>query len=376
MKKLFSFLNFKNLRTKILFGFSIVIVLAILLSSYTIYSISNMNKELNEIMDKELTLLITDEQLTIDTANKTSLVRGYLLYNDPQYKKEFESNLELNKELEGRALQLSDAKELQTLIDKRAKWNAFAQDVFTAYENGYKEKAMEIMQTSVRPLSTELMADSFKLSSKRETDIRKLGDEIKENGSLTITLGIIISVLVIVLGIIVAMFTASTIVKPIRTVMSRMKLIATGDLNHEPLETKLRDEVGQLVTSTNDMGESMRDIMVKINDVSSTVSTHSEELMQSANEVQSGTEQISTTMEELASGSETQASQSGELSQMMTTYIARIEEVNENVVQVQDESTQVFEVTNEGSELMNSSMNQMENIHEKSCKMQYKKYKV
>ncbi len=362
MKKSSNLLSFKSLRAKILFCFSIVIVLTIVLSGFTIYSINKMNSDLEGMIDTELELLIVDEELAYDMTQRESLIRGYLLFENQQYKDAFQNGIGSSIALENRALELSDSDELRALIDKKIEWGTLTDDVFSEFENGNEERAKDIMETSVQPLGNDLTAGFSELASERETIIQELGDTVKANGELIMILGIIISVFVIVLGIIVAIITATSITRPIRMVMDRMQLIATGNLNQEPLQAKTSDEIGQLVAATNDMNRGMRDIMVKINDVSTTVSAHSEELTQSANEVRSGTEQISTTMEELASGSETQANQSGELSSMMATYTKQLEEVNENAEHVQNESGQVFEMTSEGSTLMDSSMNQMENI--------------
>lgn len=245
---------------------------------------------------------------------------------------------------------------------KKIEWGTFTDEVFSEFENGNEQSAIGIMENSVQPLGNELIAGFSELATEREALIQELGDTVKANGDFIMILGMVISALVIVIGIIIAIATAASITRPIRMVMDHMQLVADGNLNQEPLQAKTNDEIGQLVTVANDMNESMRNIMVKINDVSATVTAHSEELTQSANEVRSGTEQISTTMEELSSGAETQANQSGELSGMMATYTKQLDEVNENAEHVQEESNHVFEMTSEGSALMDSSMNQMENI--------------
>ncbi|MGP4105638.1 methyl-accepting chemotaxis protein [Virgibacillus sp. L01] len=174
---------------------------------------------------------------------------------------------------------------------------------------------------------------------------------------IAITLGVIF-----ILAVVVSLTITRKITKPIKIVMERMKLIANGDLTQEPLETKSRDEVGQLATATNDMNNSMRDLLNQINKVSETVSAQSEELTQSANEVKEGSEQVATTMQELASGSETQANTSSELSSVMGTFAARVQEANSNGESIQNSSSEVLGMTDEGSRLMNSSNEQMATI--------------
>ncbi|WP_085994262.1 methyl-accepting chemotaxis protein [Oceanobacillus senegalensis] len=353
---------FKSVRGKILFGFSMVIVLSILLSTFTIYSMNQTNRDLEIMMDKELTLLITDERLALEMANRTSLIRGYLLSGDEQYRADFQAGTEESIALENQALEISNSEELRQLIDQKVQWGTATDEAFKALDNGDEAQARTIMETSVQSLGKELVQGFSEIAKEREASIQTLGEAIQQNGESTMLFGIIISVLVVVLGIVVALFTASSISKPIRTVVERIKAIASGSLHHEPLDLKTRDEIGQLVVAANDMNQDLREVMTKISNVSSTVYSHSEELTQSANEVRSGTEQISTTMEELASGTESQANHSSELSSMMTTFAKKIGETSENGENVQDESNHVLTMTEEGTELIHSSMKQMEHI--------------
>src|SRR5690606_37931007 len=92
---------------------------------------------------------------------------------------------------------------------------------------------------------------------------------------------------------------------------------------------------------------------------SQVISSHSEELTQSAHEVKQGTEQISATMEELAAGTERQADFASELSSLMTTFVTKVEEANGHGELIQDSSNEVLEMTNNGRSLMESSRDQM-----------------
>lgn len=174
---------------------------------------------------------------------------------------------------------------------------------------------------------------------------------------------IIISLVVIItIAVSISLFTTRKITRSIRTVMDRMKLIASGDLSQPPLENQSRDEIGELVQSTNDMNEKMRQILNEIDMVASTVSSQSEELTQSAGEVKAGSEQISSTMQELASGSETQAHSTADLSSMMQSFTADIDELHNNGDGLHQFSKGITVATDEGSELMRASKEQMEKI--------------
>lgn len=359
MKKLF---NFKSVRTKIIFEFSIVIVLTLLLSVLTINSMNQSNKQVENLINNELELLILDEQLASNMASRTGLIRAYLLFDEKSFMDEFQAGTVQSQDLVKQAREISDSTKLDELINQKVEWEQLTDKVFSEYSKGNKEEALEIMKTTVGPLGRTLITEFDDLAKNREAKIEKLGDNIQENGKQIIITSIITFIVVLILGVITAFITSRSIVNPIKTVMEQMQKITSGNLNNDELHTDSKDELGQLIHATNGMNNSMRNIMLTISEVTATVSAHSEELTQSANEVRSGTEQISTTMEELATGSESQANMTTDLSTMMKDYTEKIEQTTENTERATNESNQVLVLADEGTELMNASMKQMENI--------------
>lgn len=357
------FLNFKSVRQKILFGFAIVIALVIILSLFTIYSINKINRNLTNVLDTEIPLLVTDEKLAFDMTNRISLIRGYLLTEDEYYRESFESGTKASIELENQALDNSNSEDLKQLIEQKIDWGSATDDMFQAIDNGDREKAIEILETKVQILGNDLVDGFHQLALNKEQEIQELGQTIQDNNEITRWLTIIISLLVIILGIVIATVTSLTISNPIQSVMKRITSITNGDLDHQPLKSTGRDEVAQLIVSTNQMNEQLKEIMTNINKVATTVSAQSEELTQSSNEVKTATEQITITMEEIASGTESQANHSSELSDRMTSFSENIEITKNYSSNVQQESNQVLKMTHEGTTLMNTSLEQMISIN-------------
>lgn len=357
------FLNFKSVRQKILFGFAIVIALVIILSLFTIYSINKINRNLTNVLDTEIPLLVTDEKLAFDMTNRISLIRGYLLTEDEYYRESFESGTKASIELENQALDNSNSEDLKQLIEQKIDWGSATDDMFQAIDNGDREKAIEILETKVQILGNDLVDGFHQLALNKEQEIQELGQTIQDNNEITRWLTIIISLLVIILGIVIATVTSLTISNPIQSVMKRIMSITNGDLDHQPLKSTGRDEVAQLIVSTNQMNEQLKEIMTNISKVATTVSAQSEELTQSSNEVMTATEQITITMEEIASGTESQANHSSELSDRMTSFSENIEITKNYSSNVQQESNQVLKMTHEGTTLMNTSLEQMISIN-------------
>ncbi|WP_047980870.1 methyl-accepting chemotaxis protein [Ornithinibacillus contaminans] len=352
----------KSIRTKIILGFSLILLFVLILGTFNFLTISKMNNDTSDIVSDQVPLVVAEEKLAFNMANRTALLNGYLLYGDKNYRDSFDGGIEESIALENQVIELSGSAEVNDLIDKKIQWGTLTDEVLAAYDEGDKEKAMTIMNNQVKPLADELMEGFEALASKQEELINDKGQEIIDSGNASNMTSLIFAILVVAIGILVAIITATLITKPIKLVMNRMKAIANGELHHTPLETKSMDEVGQLVEATNEMNANMRELLSTINEVSETVSSQSEELTQSANEVKLGAEQIASTMEELATGTETQANSAGDLSSIMGTFSTNVMEANENGEHIANYSKEVLDLTNEGAHLMESSTYQMQQI--------------
>ena len=345
-----------------LFGFSIVLVLVIGLGVFNILVMYDVNKTTEDILDKEIPLLIADEQLSQGLYNRIGAARAYVLSGDTFYIDIFNEETEDSLLYQETIRKHANSEEFETLVQNTIEWRDYIiEDVFNEYEKGNEELAIENL-LNVDTYIGDLVNGYEELSLNREKQIIEYEERVLTRGKNALTIIIGSTIFVIVTAISVAIVTSNSISRPIRSVMQRMNLMAKGDLSEEPLQTKLRDETAQLVTATNELNSSTRDVLSKINAVSETVTGQSEELAQSANEVRTGSEQIAITMEELANGATSQANTASDLSETMASFTTKVSEVNENSERMNQSSNYVLELTEKGSQLMDSSTKQMATI--------------
>ncbi|SET16255.1 methyl-accepting chemotaxis protein [Oceanobacillus limi] len=145
-------------------------------------------------------------------------------------------------------------------------------------------------------------------------------------------------------------------------IQNRLGKIANGELNNEKVIVKSKDEIYELASTMNVMQDNLKETVQKVETASKHVTEQSEALTRSAEEVKAGSEQVATTMQELASGSESQADSTSELSSTMQSFSKEVENANEIGSSIHESSSKVLSITNEGSQLMNSSKEQMEKI--------------
>ncbi|WP_212966644.1 methyl-accepting chemotaxis protein [Lederbergia ruris] len=355
-------IKFKSIKAKMLFGFSLIIILLVCFGIYNFYSVKSTNQNTSKILDEEMKILIADEQLATVMANRIATVRGYVLFGDQDFKERFDLYTEKGKEYEEIIKEEGGAEEFEDLVKRTNEWQNFIlTNVFSEYDKGNEEMAKENLSEAA-VVAREIMEGYEELAANRENQIEENGKSIMTNGERNLVVSMSVIILITFVSVAVALITSHLIAKPIKEIKERMKSIAAGNLNHDPLILHSNDEVGQLVQAANEMQQSNRDLLIKINAVSESVTSQSEELTQSANEVKEGSQQIASTMQELAIGSETQATNTSDLASGISTFSAIVNEANANGKQIERVSKEVLKMTENGTQLMDSSNQQMKKI--------------
>ncbi|MBO1003934.1 methyl-accepting chemotaxis protein [Pseudogracilibacillus auburnensis] len=355
----------RSLKRKILLGFITIILLALIIGGVNYLSIKSTNNQTEKVIEEQLPLLLVAEELSLNISERTSFARGYLLYEQQTYYQSYLNAVEEGKELEDRLLALSTDEKTEKSIERLQTWeNLLQTKVIDVHQEMNKDLARSNFKSIVEPIGVQLREDFIALSQSQVDQITESGKSVIDAGDKSALLSFIIAVSTVIFGLILAVYVANSLTRPIIRVVNRMKLVADGDLTQEDLKTRSKDELGELVASVNIMTKNIRKMAREIGGASQTVMLRSEELSQSALEVNAGSEQVATTMGELSIAAETQAQSSSDLVESMLSLTANIHHANENGQQANTVVNEVLELTARGNEAMSRSIINMESIEE------------
>ena len=361
MKEIF---QFKTLKARILSAFLLLIVLVVCFNTYTYISNSKMEKQAEDLVKEDLIVLMASKNLALSVNVRLSAALSYVVSGNEKYIETFNEHRKIAEESNSIMEKYDKNPEREELVEMAREWsNRVNTEVFDVYKKGDKELAIKNL-TATNDLVTEVRDGYEKLANTRSAEITKVGENVVSTSLNNKTIGLIVSIVLTIVGILIAIITASKISKPITIVSKRMSELANGNLQHELLPITNQDEIGQLMLSANEMNEKLRQTISSIHTVSETVAASSEELAQSSNEVQTGTEQITVTMQELASGTETQASTAGDLAETMASFQHSIHETTQEGIELKEHSDHVQNLTTTGKDLMVQSTQQMAAINE------------
>src|SRR5699024_2123227 len=173
--------NLTSIKQKMIMGFSIVIVLVVILGIYNFSVTKSNNQDAENITNKELPLLIADEGLVSTMANRLAAARGYVLYGG-DFKDVFNEYTEEGKHHEEVVREIEVTEEFDQLIEDTAAWReAIANDVCAEYDNG-NEKAAQQTLAALTADAREIMHGYERLAENRQNSIMKEEEEIVADG--------------------------------------------------------------------------------------------------------------------------------------------------------------------------------------------------
>lgn len=352
------FLKFKTLRAKILFGFSIVLLLVAGMTVNNYLFTSAMNDSVEELVEEDLHILITTESLAFNMARRNGVMRGFFMSPDANPRERF---IEITAETEpylDNLRELGDP-EIDQFVEDYEEWgNRMVTEVYDVYATGNEEQAADNLN-EIAGTTTDLLDALSEQTTIQEDAMSVAGEAIVATGDRSTTVNTVIAVGVFMFAIIIAIVTAQSISKPINKVVEKLSTITEGNLKGKPLEIDSHDETGQLAQAINAMQERLKEIIQHIAEVSDLLTLNSTELSESAKEVVAGTDQVAVTMQELAQGSETQAGSASTLASLMEQFVGKVSVTSKNGEQINHLSAQIVEQSTHGSELMTSSEKQM-----------------
>ena len=354
--------RFKTIRAKILSSILVVVVLVAIFNTYNYTSYNNILSLSKEITNEELPLLIATEKLVASIDIQSSAAKSYVMTGDSQYKDTFNEYIKMTDEnlkiLQG----FDNSPALESLVENETNWREFVEkEVFQEFEKDNAELAVANLSKAEIDAS-EVRTDYQKLAEGREENISAFSSGVVSQSRNAQIISMMIGCIVTLVAIILAFLTARNISLPIKKVINYITKMAQGDISQEPIQAKLKDEIGTLMQSTNHLNERLKTMIGSLQTVSNHVASSSEELAQSALEVKTGSSQIALTMQELAEGSESQASNASDLAVMMDSFIVNVNEATKEGKELQSHSKNVQQLTTAGQSLMSSSTEQMRAI--------------
>jgi methyl-accepting chemotaxis protein len=151
---------------------------------------------------------------------------------------------------------------------------------------------------------------------------------------------ITVSIVILLIGIVIAYFFSNSISSGIKKVVAAMEEASQGNITVRA-DVKAKDEVGVLANSFNTMLEGIKKLIFDIKSVSESVNHSAENLAVASEQAAQATQDVAKAIEEIAQGASSQAKEAEEsanatvvLGQLIDSSLKNAEEINHEVENV------------------------------------------
>jgi len=225
------------------------------------------------------------------------------------------------------------------------------------------DEAYNVFSKQIVTLRTTINNTLDDLQTINNNEAKSIYQKNKQSAKSAVTTLLLVSALVILLTIGIGLLIARMITKPLNDIKNLMETAKDGDFQVKgTYESK--DEIGSLTASFNKMIGGLKEMIMSVGNISSTVAASSEELSASAEQNNSAIEHISSITEKLASGSNHQVNQIQESSTIIHRITNQTSEVVENVEQITKRALDTAVISNSGTATVETAAKQMKSINE------------
>ena len=179
---------------------------------------------------------------------------------------------------------------------------------------------------------------------------------------------VIIGTILLIIGVIIAIFVATSFTNPIVAVTNTVTLLADGRFKKIDGYTKRKDEFGEIVRSTNSVIDKLGAIVAAIKHSAATVTTSSEDLADMANQIAATTDTVANAVQEIATGAVQQAEEIQEAAEnvgKITDAVGGVQHSTDNVESLAGKMKEASQTSSQSLiNLKDSSSDMTEKIEE------------
>lgn len=351
-----------NVGTRLGAGFSLVLILVIVMAAIGIWRLEGILRDTNSVTDSYLARerLATEWLSLIDSNSALGLVAVTTI--DPNIQEYAVQKMSKNSERAGviqdaleEMITSKDGLELMKDVAEKRQGNADARaEVLKAREQGNISTATEIIRTRLLSAMQEYSDSVRKVVTNQQESIDIAGDGIQVKGNSAVIALSALGVLAVLLGAGIAWSITRSITRPLISAVRIAKEVAAGNLAiHVVADSK--DQLGQLMVALRGMTDSLRNTVRDVRQGADSITLAAAEITSGNNDLSARTEEQAASVEETAATLEeltsTIVNTAGNTAQTHRYVSETASIVEENGAVMNEVSTRMQEIYNSSSQM-------------------------
>ncbi|MGG3574756.1 methyl-accepting chemotaxis protein [Bacillus gobiensis] len=349
---------------KIIVSYLITISLTIFAALVAAVYLSQLIKDVKEMdISSERSVLVTEIGSMIRA--KDAKLSDYITFKEEQYVQEFRTyRNQLKQSLD--EIKKND-KNYHQQVDQLIKNNDKMDELFVNTVMPSVLRLDEDIYTQARDETAKLRDENLDLLHTIRESInneREISSEKAESGAATsLTVLIVAIIFAIILSGVPLWIILRGIKRNLKQMVHLSDEVAKGNLSVDPVIPRTKDELGLLAASSNQMAESLKQMVLQITAASAEISDQSDLLAAHSGDVQKTSAIISETMEGMSENMEQQSGYLGNMLEEFTTFNEEVKNVSGSGESLHQSSVRMLSSTKDGFSVVTALSQQMKQMY-------------
>lgn len=361
------FLHDVKIGTKLFLAFGFFIVLMVVSSSLSLFSLNRANNGMQGIVQKDYPTTVKANQLVDYFNNFTNIQQLMLLDSEGKWAAQTEQQLTdisshittLFGELSKNARDDASQKILRELQAVRKEYLNSRFRILDAVKKNDRAAAIEEMMTTTINLQNAYKAKVMELIAIQDQQMRSAGEQVQNDFSFNRMLLILLAIFSIGVGSLMGWYIVRMITRPLSEAVDFAEAIAAGDLTRT-IDSRHRDETGVLLRALMEMKNRLVEIVHQVQNGSESISSAAaqivagnQDLAARTEEQASSVEQTAASMEQITATVKNTAEHTSQATQLSAGTATVVKSNGEMMKQVTEKMRVINETSNRMSDIIN-----------------------
>lgn len=256
--------------------------------------------------------------------------------------------------------------ELQIIEQNQEKFLASSQSIIDMVKNDKHDKALEIIDSGIRPANEAIQMSVDKVVD-YQTEQIKIGQqdaEVKIHKGITFM--ITIALIALLVAIVCALYITRNIAKPVNALKEAASTIAQGDLTEPDIIVNSKDEIHSLAESFNTMKKSLQSLIANVMSNVEQTTAAAEELTASTDEVATASQDVAKQLEMITEGAHSAAETGKESAVAVEETASSVQMIASSTQEVHGGAIEAQTVAKQGHQTLRTTFKQLKVIQESS----------
>lgn len=343
-----------------------VLVLLTAVSWISIEQVSSVEWAYSDLLKRRDMVIENVKQLKSEVTVQEKAIRGLLLTGNAEYEKEYADSLtNYNASFEQFAATAPNEAAKKQINGLKLVYDRYHElmDKIMVLQKTNKAAAMEVYQSSEikeaeASFHEQITGILTVAKNKMDMDQAAAADKIQ----FIIKILIWATVVATILALAISVYISRYISKSVRKVSNAMSQLAQGDFSIEPIVLKNKDEIGDLVSSMNQMVQDLGGMLAKVSESSEFITDSTVKLAACSDQSKATAEQVARISQESATGAEKQLESFQDSTTKVVDIAAEVERISKSSEGMLEATANSAETTKKSVAFMNHVVMQMNEI--------------